>query len=62
LKYASCTTQKLLSVVGKNVDQYRKELQALKAAKEAFESVFDAKNTDIKKTISAEIERLADEL
>lgn len=54
--------QKLLGAVGKNVDQYRKELLALKAAKDSFESVFDAKNADIRKTISAEIERLAEEL
>ena len=55
-------TQKLMNVVGRNVDQYRKELQALKAAKDSFESVFDAKNGDIRKTISTEIERLCEEL
>lgn len=54
--------QKLLTSVGRNVDQYRKELQALKAAKDSFESVFDAKNADIRKSLSGEIERLAEEL
>lgn len=54
--------QKLLGAIAKNVDQYRKELLALKAAKDSFESVFDAKNADIKKTLSGEIERLAEEL
>ena len=58
LEVSQYLTQKLMTVVGKNVDQYRKELQALKAAKDSFESVFDAKNGDIRKTISMEIERL----
>jgi hypothetical protein len=38
---------------------YRKELLTLKSAKESFESVFDAKNADIRKTLSNEIDRIA---
>ena len=46
--------------VGQNIEKYKKELADLKGIKESFENVFEAKNSDVRKTVSNELDRVSE--
>jgi hypothetical protein len=41
-----------------NVKTYKRETEALRQAKDAFEKAFDAKNADIRRTLATELDRI----
>lgn len=54
--------QKELYNLTTNIKTYKRETEALRQAKDAFEKAFDAKNADIKRSLSTELDRIHEEL
>jgi len=41
-----------------NIKTYKRETETLRQAKDAFEKAFDAKNSDIRRTLTTELDRI----
>lgn len=54
--------QKELNNINANIKTYQVEIQNLRQIKEAFEKAFNSKNTDIKRNLSTEVDRIHEEL
>ena len=50
--------QKELYNLTSNIKTYKREAEALRQAKDGFEKAFDAKNADIRRSLSTELERI----
>jgi predicted RNA-binding protein with PIN domain len=59
---SSPLTQKELYNLTTNIKTYKRETETLRQAKEAFEKAFDAKNADIRRTLTTELDRIHEEL
>ena len=55
-------SQKELNHLSANIKTYHRDTETLRHAKEAFEKAFDAKNTDIRRTLTTELDRIHEEL
>ena len=41
-----------------NIKTYKRETEALRQAKDAFEKAFEAKNADVRRTLTTELDRI----
>jgi hypothetical protein len=54
----SWVRQKELNHLSANIKTYHRDTETLRHAKDAFEKAFDAKNTDIRRTLTTELDRI----
>lgn len=54
--------QKELYNLTTNIKTYKRETESLRQAKDAFEKAFDAKNADIRRSLTTELQRIHQQL
>lgn len=54
--------QKELYNLTANIKTYKRQTETLRQAKDSFEKAFDAKNTDIRRTLTTELDRIHEQL
>ena len=55
-------TQKQLSDLNTNIKTYHHEVDTLRQAKDSFEKAFNAKNSEIRRNITSQLQRVFEEL